>query len=107
MYSEENLLNTLSLKYPHTNFPVDLHTFLLIKTLREFVKKSKRFPLGDHFINSHTPLFYCFGIVRGKLMLVTLIVSSSFLSSIRLYVVLDYLLWGNRRRSIIPYLSFY
>lgn len=78
MYSEENLLNTLSPKYPHTNFPVDLHTFLLIKTLREFVKKSKRFPLGDHFINSHTPLFYCFGIVRGKLMLVTLIVSSSF-----------------------------
>ena len=45
MYSEENLLNTLSPKYPLTNFPVDLHTFLLIKTLREFVKNQSVFPL--------------------------------------------------------------
>ena len=60
MYSEENLLNTLSPKYPRTNFPVDLHTFLLIKPLREFVKKSKRFPLGDYSINSHNPSFLLF-----------------------------------------------
>ena len=67
MYSEENLLNTLSPKYPHTNFPVDLHTFLLIKTLREFVKKSKRFPLGDHFINFHNPSFLLFWYCSGKI----------------------------------------
>ena len=60
MYSEEKLLNALSPKYPHANSPVDLHTFLLIKTLREFVKKSKRFPLGDHFINSHNLFFLLF-----------------------------------------------
>ena len=67
MYSEEKLLNALSPKYPHANSPVDLHTFLLIKTLREFVKKSKRFPLGDHFINSHNLFFYCFDYCQEKI----------------------------------------
>ena len=41
--------------------------------LREFDKRSRHFPLGDHFINSHNLIaWHCMDIVRRKLMLLGL-----------------------------------
>ena len=41
--------------------------------LREFDKRSRHFPLGDHFINSHNLIpSHCMDIVGRKLTLVTI-----------------------------------
>ena len=41
--------------------------------LREFGKRSKHFPLGDHLINSHNFISWqCMDIVRRKLKFVTI-----------------------------------
>ena len=60
-------------QYPDTNSPVCSPYIFLKNELREFDKRSKHFPFGDHFIDSHD-LFYllCIDIVGRKLMLVTL-----------------------------------
>ena len=62
---------------PPNPFPPQLSNDISINVLRdklrEFDKRSKRFPFRDHFINSHN-LFHwlCMDIVRRKLMLITL-----------------------------------
>ena len=56
---------------PHLSPDISIN--VLRDKLREFDKRSKRFPFSDHFINSHN-LFYwlCMYIVRRKLILITL-----------------------------------
>ena len=53
-----------------------LHTdpyFSLVNELREFHKRSKHFPLGDHFINSQNLISWqSMDIVRRKLMFVNI-----------------------------------
>ena len=39
-------------QYPDTNSPVCSPYILLKNELREFDKRSKHFPFGDHFIDS-------------------------------------------------------
>ena len=57
----------------HTNSPNWSLYISLKNELREFDKKSKHFPLGDHFINSHNLVsWHCMDIIGRKLMLVTI-----------------------------------
>ena len=58
---------------PHTNSP-NWSLYISFKNeLREFDKRSRHFPLGDHFINSHNLIsWHCMDIVRRKLTLVTI-----------------------------------
>ena len=46
-------LLTLKPQYLHTNSPNWSLYISLKNELREFVKRSRHFYLGDHFINSH------------------------------------------------------
>ena len=61
-------------KYPHTNSPKWTLYICLKNQLREFGRRSKIFFfIGDRSINSHNLSFLlCIGIVRRKLMLITL-----------------------------------
>ena len=65
--------NPFQTQYPHTNSPHWSPYIPLRKCLREFAKRSKYFPSGDHFVNSHN-LFSCLcvEIVWRQLTLVTL-----------------------------------
>ena len=51
-------LNPVSPQYLYTNSPYWSSYICIKNKLREFDKRSKHFPLGDHFINSHN-LFSC------------------------------------------------
>ena len=56
---------------PHLSPDISIN--VLRAKLREFDKRSKRFPVSDRFINSHNLFkWLCMDIVRRKLMLITL-----------------------------------
>ena len=63
-------------QYQHTNSPVWSPYWRYISFrnwLREFDKRSKHFPFGNYYINSHNPSsLWCADIIRRKLMLITL-----------------------------------
>ena len=66
-------LNPLSPNIHIQILQTDRHTFPSMNELREFDKRSRHFPLGDHFINSHNLISrYCMDIIRRKLTLVTI-----------------------------------
>ena len=73
-YSKEpKIVTTFKPQYPHANSP-NWSLYISFKNkLREFDKRSRHFPLGDHFINSHNLIsWHCMDIVRRKLRLVTI-----------------------------------
>ena len=53
-------------QYPHTNSPNWSPCIPINNTLREVDKRSKHFPLGDYFNNSHIFSWLCIDIVRRK-----------------------------------------
>ena len=63
-------------QYQHTNSPVwsPYWRYISLRNwLREFDKRSKHFPFGNYYINSHNPSsLWCADIIRRKLMLITL-----------------------------------
>ena len=68
-------LNTVKVRADqHTNSPVWYWPYISLRNwLREFDKRSKHFPFGNYYINSHNPFsLWCAEIIRRKLMLITL-----------------------------------
>ena len=66
-------LNPLSPNIHIQILQTDRHTFPSMNELKKFDKRSRHFPLGDHFINSHNLISrYCMDIIRRKLTLVTI-----------------------------------
>ena len=66
-------LNPLSPNIHIQILQTDQHTFPSMNELKKFDKRSRHFPLGDHFINSHNLISrYCMDIIRRKLTLVTI-----------------------------------
>ena len=71
--------------------------------LREFDKRSKHFPLVDHFINSHNLISrQCMDIVRRKLTLVTIGTSRVKSSSSLFYMQIeeDFKHWTKKMRHV-------
>ena len=72
-HKKEIFFSTFKPQYPHTNSPNWSLYISFMNELGEFDKKSRHFPLGDHFINSHNLIsWHCMDIARRKLMLVTI-----------------------------------